>query len=144
MMVSRSRLLVATLALSGLVVSQPSTAGASSATSTTSTTTSNSLVRPHQFAPHGAPRGSTALGAVPGTQRLSLSVVLPPSNTAGLHTLLANLYNPSSPQFHHWLQPGQFATEFGPSSSDVAIVESWLHGRGLSATVRSGAAIKGP
>jgi hypothetical protein len=79
---------------------------------------------------------------VPGTQRLSLSVVLPPSNTAGLHTLLANLYNPSSPQFHHWLQPGQFATEFGPSSSDVAIVESWLHGRGLSATLRSGSAIK--
>ena len=51
-----------------------------------------------KFAPHGAPaRGSTALGAVPGTQRLSLSVVLPPSNTAGLHTLLANLYKPSSP-----------------------------------------------
>src|SRR3984957_693021 len=142
MMVSRSRLLVATLALSGLVVSQPSTAGASSATSTTSTTTSNSLVRPHQFAPHGAPRGSTALGAVPGAQRLSLSVVLPPSNTAALRSLLANLYNPSSPQFHHWLQPGQFATEFGPSSSDIATVESWLHGRGLSSTSRSGSAIK--
>jgi hypothetical protein len=142
MMVSRSRLLVATLALSGFVVSLPSTAGASSTTSTTSTTTSNPLVRPHQFAPHGAPRGSTALGAVPGTQRLNLSVVLPPSNTAALRSLLANLYNPSSPQFHHWLQPGQFATAFGPSSSDVATVESWLRGRGLSSTLRSGSAIK--
>ena len=145
-MVSRSRVLLAMLALSGFVVSLPSTAGASTTStrcsSPSTTTTSNPLVRPHQFAPHGAPRGSTALGAVPGTQRLSLSVVLPPSNTAGLHSLLANLYNPSSPQFHHWLQPGQFATEFGPSSSDVATVESWLHGRGLSATLRSGSAIK--
>ena len=137
-MVGRSRVLVAALALSGFVVSLPSAAGAS----TSSGTTSNPLIRPHQFAPHGAPRGSTALGAVPGTQQLSLSVVLPPSNAAGLHSLLANLYNPSSPQFHRWLQPGQFATEFGPSSSDVATVESWLHGRGLSSTVRSGSAIK--
>ena len=141
-MVSRSRLLVATLALSGFVVSLPSAAGASTTTSTPSATTSNPLVRPHQFAPHGAPRGSTALGAVPGTQRLNLSVVLPPSNTAALRSLLANLYNPSSPQFHHWLQPGQFAAEFGPSSSDAATVESWLHGRGLSSTLRSGSAIK--
>ena len=141
-MVGRSRLLVATLALTGFVVSLPSTAGASTTTSTNgSTTTSNPLVRPHQFAPHGAPRGSTALGAVPATQRLDLSVVLPPSNTAGLHSLLANLYNPASPQFHQWLTPGQFATQFGPSSSNVATVETWLRGRGLSATLRSGSAI---
>jgi hypothetical protein len=144
-MMSRSRLLLALLTLSGVVVSLPATAGASttstSASTTSSTEASNPLVRPHQFAPHGAPRGSTALGAVPGTQRLSLSVVLPPSNTAGLHSLLANLYNPSSPQFHQWLKPGQFATEFGPSSSDVATVESWLHERGLSSTARSGSAI---
>jgi hypothetical protein len=125
------RRLMALLVLAGFLLSLPTTAGAS-----------NPLIRPHQFTPKGAPRGSTALGAVPATQPLSLSIVLPPSNSAGLQSVLANLYNPSSPQYHQWLKPGQFATEFGPSPSTVTSVESWLHGRGLSSTSLTGSTIE--
>jgi hypothetical protein len=124
------RHLVAVLVLAGFMVSLPAPAGAS-----------NPLIRPHQFAPAGLQRGAQALGALPGTQQLSLSVVLPPSDSAGVQSLLANLYDPSSPQYHQWLKPGQFATEFGPAPSDVASVESWLHSRGLRSTSRTGADI---
>jgi hypothetical protein len=130
MIASWPRHLVALLVVAGFVVSLPGSAEAS-----------NPLVRPHQFAPAGPPPGAQALGALPGTQPLSLSVVLPPSNQAGMQSLLANLYNPSSPQYHQWLKPGQFATEFGPSPSDVSSVESWLHSRGLSSTSRAGSDI---
>jgi Pro-kumamolisin, activation domain/Bacterial Ig-like domain (group 3) len=126
-----SRRLVALVVLAGFLVSVPATAGAG-----------NPLVRPHQLAPSGPPSGSKALGALPATQQVSLSVVLPPADNAGLQSLLSNLYDPSSPQYHQWLQPGQYAAEFGPSSSDVASVQSWLHSRGLNATSVSGSAIK--
>jgi hypothetical protein len=72
---------------------------------------------------------------------LSLSVVLPPSNNGELQTLLRNLYDPSSPEYHQWLKPGQFDTEFGPSATDVTAVESWLHNRGFNSTSLSGSAI---
>jgi len=66
---------------------------------------------------------------------------LPPSNGSQLQDLLKNLYDPSSPLYHRWLQPGQFDQEFGPSASDVAGVESWLHSVGLTHTSASGFAV---
>ncbi|MGP0031324.1 MAG: protease pro-enzyme activation domain-containing protein [Acidimicrobiales bacterium] len=94
-------------------------------------------VRPAQFAPKGM-AGLRATGAVPGSQKLALSVVLPPSNNVELQALLKNLYNPASPEYHQWLKRGQFDTEFGPSPSNVQAVESWLHAKGLTSTKLSG------
>lgn len=130
MSASWSRRLLALLALAGFVVSLPTRAGAS-----------NPLVRPHQLAPMGVPQGAEALGSVPGDQNIDLSVVLAPSNTAALSSLLAGLYDPASPDYHHWLKAGQFSALFGPSSSDVTAVESWLRSRGLGVTARSASSI---
>jgi len=79
---------------------------------------------------------------LPSSQQVQLSVVLPPSNNGQLQTLLHNLYNPSSPGYHQWLRPGQFAGQFGPSTVEVDAVESWLHGAGLTQTTVSGSAVK--
>ena len=100
------------------------------------------LVRPHQFAPAAVPKGSKPLGTVPGSQKISLSVVLPPANEGQLQSLLKNLYDPKSPQYHQWLKKGQFDTEFGPSAATVGEVESWLHSRGLAKTELSGSAVQ--
>ncbi|HVA08443.1 MAG TPA: protease pro-enzyme activation domain-containing protein, partial [Acidimicrobiales bacterium] len=100
------------------------------------------FVRPNALAPGNAPSGANPLGSVPGSQQLQLSVVLPPSNGPQLQTLLRNLNDPTSPEYHHWLRPGQFAAEFGPSSAEAASVESWLHGTGLNQTTVSGFAVK--
>jgi len=124
------------LAVAGFVVGLPTAAAAAGTAAP-----SNSLVRPHQLASLAVPNGSTDLGALPGTQSLSLSVVLPPSNGAGLKTLLANLYDPSSSQYHQWLGKGQFDAQFGPLPSQVASVESWLHGRGVNDVSFSGFAV---
>ena len=94
-----------------------------------------SMVRSNAFAPGIAPAGSSATGAVPSTQDLSISVVLPPSNQAELTSLLHGLTDPTSPEYHHWLARGQFENEFAPSPSDVAAVTSWLRGKGLAPQV---------
>ena len=92
-------------------------------------------VRPTFLSPGSAPMGATALGATPAAQDLTVSVVLPPSNQTALTTLLQDQSNPSSPEYHHWLSPGQFRSMFGPAPSDVSAVTSWLRGEGLSPSV---------
>ncbi len=99
------------------------------------------LVRPHQLAPEPAPAGSAALGSVPAGQPLQLSVVLPPSHQDQLTSLLAGLRTPTSPDYRHWMAPGQFQRRFGPSPTAVAQVVSWLHSVGLDQTSVAGFAV---
>jgi uncharacterized protein (TIGR03437 family) len=49
-----------------------------------------------------------------------------------LDQLLAAQQNPSSPEFHKWLTPEQFADRFGISSSDHSRVVAWLQSEGLT------------
>ncbi len=45
---------------------------------------------------------------------------------------------PGSPSFRHYLAPGAFAAEFGPSPATIAAVRAWLAGRGLRVGPTSG------
>jgi len=99
-------------------------------------------VRPPGLAPGNVPVGSTALGSVPAGQELGLNVVLPPSHNAQLQILLRGLYDPGSPDYHQWLQPGQFTQRFGPTAAAVDAVRSWLRGVGLTVTGVSGFAVQ--
>ena len=92
------------------------------------------LVRLDTFAPGSAPAGAAALGSVPATENLSISVVIPPQNQRVLNTLLHEQSDPSSPEFHHWLSSSQYQSEFGPSPSDAAAVTSWLRSNGFAPT----------
>ena len=49
-----------------------------------------------------------------------------------LEQLLAAQQNPSSPDFHKWLTPEQFADRFGISGSDHSKVVAWLQSEGLT------------
>ncbi len=51
---------------------------------------------------------------------------------ADLEALLAAQQNPSSPQYHQWLTPDQFAQRFGMAQSDIDQVQSWLQQQGFS------------
>jgi kumamolisin len=62
---------------------------------------------------------------------------LQPSNATQLSTLLSNLYDPASPQYHHWLPKGQFDTLFAPSASERAQVTSYLQSQGLQIVASS-------
>ena len=75
-------------------------------------------------------------------QQIQLSIVLPPSHQNQMQELLRSLYQPDSPNYHHWLQQGAFAAQFGPTADQVAAVQAWLHVNGLTHTVFSGFAIE--
>ena len=55
--------------------------------------------------------------ALPADQPLELTVVLQPSHTDELASLIRDLYDPTSPRYEQWLATGEFARRFGPSPS---------------------------
>jgi hypothetical protein len=74
-------------------------------------------------------------GAVPNTMKLqgiSLVFSRTPAQQAALDALVAAQQNPASPLYHQWLNPDQFAAQFGVSDADIAAVESWLQSQGFS------------
>lgn len=51
---------------------------------------------------------------------------------AGLDQLLAAQRDPSSPDYHHWLTPEQYADRFGLSPADLARATTWLKSAGFT------------
>lgn len=85
--------------------------------------------------PAAVTRGNlTALGPLPNTNQLRLALDLPLRNAAELTNLLAAMYNPASPQYHHYLSPRQFAARFGPTPQDYAAVMHFAQTNGLAVT----------
>ncbi len=58
------------------------------------------------------------VGHLPAQQRLSLALSLPLRNQDQLELFLQDLYNPSSPRYHHYLSVAQFAQSYGATESD--------------------------
>jgi len=76
-------------------------------------------------------------GRVDGSLKLeniSLMFAFTESQQAALTALLDDLENPSSPTFHQWLTPEQFADRFGLNRNDVNRVVAWLEGQGFTVT----------
>ncbi len=73
-----------------------------------------------------------AVGTPTAAQPVHFDVFLPLRNRSALDTLLRNLHDPASPQFHHWLTPAEFGLRFGPTSEAIERVTSALKDRGFS------------
>lgn len=65
---------------------------------------------------------------------VSLHFNLTPAQQADLTQLLADQQNPASPHYHQWLTPQQYGVRFGLTSADLAKVQTWLAGKGLTVT----------
>ena len=79
--------------------------------------------------------GQAALvGALPATQQMRVSIVLPLRNQAELNALLGRLYDPSSPDYRHFLSVEQFTEQFGPTAGDYQMVVDFARSNGLSVT----------
>jgi Pro-kumamolisin, activation domain/IPT/TIG domain/Subtilase family len=78
------------------------------------------------------PARAVRLGALPGGTVIHLDVTLNLPDQARLSAFLADLSDRESPLFHHFLRPGQFGPEFGPSLAQVEAVENALRAAGLS------------
>jgi subtilase family serine protease len=71
-------------------------------------------------------------GEIASDRQLRVTVTLASRNRDRLEELIAQQQDPSSPQYHRWLTPGEFKERFGPTADDLAAIEGWLTGSGLS------------
>ena len=62
-------------------------------------------------------------------------ILLPtPQQQADLDRLLIAQQDPSSPDYHRWLTPEQYADRFGASPDDIAKITAWLEQQNLHVT----------
>jgi len=71
-------------------------------------------------------------------QFMTAQIIMPLGNQANLNTLIQNLYNPKSPNFHQFLTPSQFAQSFAPSIIDVMQVQEYLNRNGINVIGQTG------
>ena len=67
-------------------------------------------------------------------QTMNLDLVLPLSDPAGLQSFLADIYNPASPNFHHFLTVSEFTAQFGPTQDDYDSVVAYAKASGFTVT----------
>jgi hypothetical protein len=73
-----------------------------------------------------------SLGRLPETNQLHLAIGLPLRNSAAISNLLQQLYDPHSPNYHHYLTPQQFTEQFGPAEQDYEAVAQFARTNGLT------------
>ena len=74
------------------------------------------------------------VGSLAATQRLNLAIGLPLRNQEALTNLLHDLYDPASPQVHHYLTTVQFTELFGPTEEHCQAVIAFARRHGLTVT----------
>jgi hypothetical protein len=81
-----------------------------------------------------APAGSRKLGRLPVNQSLNVALTLKLRNESELDSLLEDLYNPSSPNYRHFLSVEEFAERFAPTPGDYERVLVFAHAKHLIVT----------
>ncbi|MGH7951353.1 MAG: protease pro-enzyme activation domain-containing protein [Limisphaerales bacterium] len=75
-----------------------------------------------------------AKGNLPADTNLDLAIGLPLRNTEALTNLLQQIYDPASPNYHHYLTTEQFTEQFGPTMQDYQMVINFAKVNGLVVT----------
>ncbi len=86
---------------------------------------------------HAAARPENDRGAVEESFLLpDITLLFKPSTAQqqALEQLLAQQQDPTSPNYHNWLTPDQYADRFGASVNDMAKVNTWLKSQGFTIT----------
>ena len=73
-------------------------------------------------------------GRLSATNRLNLAIGLPLRNQQALNHLLQQIYDPASPQYHHYLTPQEFTQQFGPTKADYQAVIAFARAHDLTVT----------
>lgn len=73
-------------------------------------------------------------GRLPANQTMNLDLVLPVRDQAGLDQFVADVYNPQSANYRHFLTPQEFTQKFGPTESDYDAVLQFAHENGFTVT----------
>jgi Pro-kumamolisin, activation domain/Abnormal spindle-like microcephaly-assoc'd, ASPM-SPD-2-Hydin len=71
------------------------------------------------------------VGRLPASQSMHFDIVMALSHPAELKSFLQELYNPSSPQYRHFVTVPQFTERFGPSQQDFDALIAFAKANGL-------------
>jgi subtilase family serine protease len=75
-----------------------------------------------------------AVASLPPWTNLNLAIGLPLRDSQGLSNFLADIYNPASASYHHYLTPEEFTKKFGPTKQDYEKVIEFARANGLTVT----------
>jgi hypothetical protein len=70
-------------------------------------------------------------GQMVATNELRLAIGLPLRDPAGLENFLADIYNPASTNYHHYLTVAELTARFGPTEADYAAVKEFARTNGF-------------
>jgi subtilase family serine protease len=73
-----------------------------------------------------APHQGTTLGPEDESKEISVTVWLNLHNKAALDSLVQQMYDKNSPNYHHWLTIDQYKTQFAPTAEEAALVRDFL------------------
>ncbi len=65
-------------------------------------------------------------------RHMQLLLRRPPETEQALDKFIEEQRDPSSPNFHHWLQAREFGDRFGASDSDIGVIREWLQSHGFT------------
>ena len=94
----------------------------------------NNLIALKGNTPPGAIAANDRGAVNPGMAMTGLILTLRRSQEqqAAFDAFVASQYDPSSANFHHWLEPEQVGEQYGPALQDIAAISSWLSSHGLT------------
>jgi subtilase family serine protease len=81
------------------------------------------------------------IGYLSPEKRLRLVVELPIRNKAKRDRLLQDMYDPKSPEYHHYLTPREFAERFAPTKVNYDTVADFFKSRGFKVNKSPGRTI---
>jgi hypothetical protein len=77
---------------------------------------------------------AAVIGRLPSTNSLDLAIGLPLRDQAAVTRLLQDIYDPSSPNYRHYLTSEQFDERFGPTEADYQTVIAFAKAHNLTVT----------
>ncbi|MBK3577531.1 S8/S53 family peptidase [Streptomyces sp. MBT65] len=80
----------------------------------------------------GLNHDASRTGAVSASKRISVAISLTPRNDKALDTFVADVSNPRSSSYGHYLTKAQFAARFGRTDAEVKQVKDFLRAQGLT------------
>jgi kumamolisin len=69
---------------------------------------------------------SVDLGSIDDSEPFTISIVLGLNNPTQLQTLLNAIYSPTDPNYHHFLTPQEFETQFYPTADQISAAKAYL------------------
>src|SRR6201999_188362 len=91
----------------------------------------------HQVPDAVANRSAALQGPVDPARPMQLQVALPMRHLDKLKDLLAQIYNPESPLYRHYLSVAEFTARFGPTERDYETAARFFAANGLRVTGRA-------